>query len=164
MAQTAYNMYTGVGLAGQIADLRPHTIESYAAETAVYAGRGVIKGTDSEKQVKALTATTTDIKGVIIYDGVANADGTLSQYDSVGVMRKGLIWVDIDTDARGGGSGVAIADEGDVYVVFSGSGKVGKFRGDDGDSTTAYASKINGAKFRSSTKTGNIALVEFDLI
>ncbi len=49
-----------------------------------------------------------------------------------------------------------------MYVNFSGANQ-GKFRGDDGYSTTPFASLVDGAVVKSAPNAQNLVLVELNL-
>ncbi len=98
MSQTSYNAEQGIALAGMKADSRFDEVESFAAESAVAFGLGVIAGTDPAKQVKVAAAVGDTFRGIALHTNKAQTVAGVSQYDdkdTVSVMRKGVAWVPV---------------------------------------------------------------------
>jgi len=116
MAQTTgYDFAMTVGRPGQLYDLRPHTIESFAAEVALAFGDPVRRGTNPDKQVLKGNATT--------FRGVALIDPTREQVyitggagfaikDAVPVLVTGAAWVTV---------AVAVTAGQPAYVTSAGA-------------------------------------------
>lgn len=107
-AQTTYGFATAHGVAGTIYDLYHYPIDSRSneEETGKLAfGMGVVKGTTEGSTVVLPTAASTaaQFEGVVVngYNAQHDLEGKvfLMNNQSVGVMRKGRIWVQLATGA-----------------------------------------------------------------
>ena len=146
MAQSSVNAKMERAFAGMVGDLRPMTIESYAAEGDVGFGLGVEYGTAAEEQVKVYDGGTFAGFAVAAHREIrTHTDGDAFGHEderAVGVMRQGLVWcpmVDDEEPAKGG----------TVYVVDTGddAGKVRATADDDAD-------EIEGAEFYGEAQDG----------
>jgi hypothetical protein len=155
--QTTYSDFPAQAVAGQIADLSPtHTI-SRLAEGPIGAGCFVAKGTSRDQTL--LPAAGTDVSahldGVAIYTALKEPYTSTAQYkatDSVPVLRKGPIWVQVAV--------VAVTDDSVPYIYHTGS-NAGKIRGTtDGSATVAPS----GVKVIQGAAPGGLALVELNLV
>lgn len=133
MSQTTYNFNPAIARHGMVAEEREgNIIQSKLCQTAVGVGRLVANGTNGQRGMSTTTAdplsTTpgsvvpfveaetdpiadTQFVGVPIYDSSRapyNSSNQYVQYESVPVMRKGVIWI-LVPDA-------AVTEYGDVYV------------------------------------------------
>ena len=165
MAQTDASTY-GFALdgaqAGQKVDLGYDHLESFAAEGAVFFGAGVVHGTAPEKQVAVPTDDAGILAGVALFthsqvqglDMAAAAGGQYSagaEYrdtDTVSVMRRGRVWVEVTAE-------VAAGD--DAYVDVTSEGEEGKF------TDVALDNLATGGVFRSAADAGELAIVEINL-
>lgn len=95
-----------IAFEGMVADLGLHDIISRTIETAAGVGFGKpVKQGTADRGCLADVSGTLDILGLTVRNvATANTDGvTLDkypQYDGVGIMRKGVIWIKV-TDAGG---------------------------------------------------------------
>lgn len=108
--QTAYASAHAVGLAGQIATTDPTNIDSKtnASATAIAFGTLVDYGTGDNECVPH--AATGKPVGIAIIDPTLpalNAD-TYKRYDSVNILRRGVVWVTV---------GAAVEEGDPVYYV-----------------------------------------------
>jgi len=110
--QTSYQTRPDRGMPGLLFDLRASWIESYAAEGAIPFGRFVQYGTDAENQVKLFAAAGL-LAGVSVHTHKEPGDDDgYEDEQAVGVLRKGVIWIEFDADA------VGTPGKGDaVYVI-----------------------------------------------
>lgn len=94
--QKKYTLDMTPGIAGQIADLSTKTIDSFAAEEGLNPATPVARGTNPEKQVKAVAAgTAKDAIGVVIHEHKEPGDPYYAEGYAVGVMTKGRMWVPV---------------------------------------------------------------------
>lgn len=147
MSQTGNYGYTlPKGQAGELVDLGPHRVDSFAAEAAISFGQGVTRGTDGEKQCQAIDASSDTFLGVALFkhtkeqgfSAASSPSSTGAAYaagDTVEVLREGRCYV----------TGVGAINAGDdAYVNTSGTfqagaidssseplvGPIGKFQSD----------------------------------
>ena len=156
--QTSYGFTMAPGQAGLLADLGNKQVESFSAEGAVSFGLGVVAGTNPETQVAPSAADTDTFRGVALCSHTVEQDGYTDK-QTVPVLVEGKVWVPVDTTAST--AAVAVAADGAVYMVFAGAA-AGKFRADNGvvGAGDPTAVLVAGAKFRTSKKSGDIAVVE----
>lgn len=108
MSQNTAASYGNIAAAeaGGKYDIRPDTVSSRAAEVAVAFGLAVTYGTDPEKQCKLVTADTDVFLGVALktHTIVVAADATPSYAvnDTVSVLEKGAVWVEVTSDVTAG--------------------------------------------------------------
>ena len=163
MSQTdGYNFTLDKAQAGQKAGLDFDHVESFAAEGAVPFGRGVVHGTNPEKQVTVPEDATGVFAGVSVFthsrEQTLNQDASMgaqfsggAQYrdtDTVSTLRKGRIYV-LVTEAVEPGE--------DAYVDVTTEGEEGKFTNVDADNLAT------GGVFRSAADEGELAIVEVNL-
>lgn len=166
MAQTdatTYGFELEKAQAGQLVDLAYDHIESFAAEGAVEMGFGVVAGTDPAKQVAAASADTDAFVGIAAFThkqvqgfdqsvALGNQSSTGAEYrngDTVNVLRKGRIWVEVTND------GVAVGDA--AYIDVTTAGEEGKF------TSTSADNLETGGVFRTAGDTGELVVVELNL-
>lgn len=95
--QTTYTREPGIGLPGQLANARPHDIETRFAEGAVTAGLYVVAGTlEEDAKVPAATFTVAGL-GIVMHDNTheTNIHATKAQ---ISVIRKGVVLVAYEPD------------------------------------------------------------------
>lgn len=108
MSQTTVTQYGAAGFAGLIADTSDNNIMSYSAEGAIGFGVPVVLGTNKERQVLATDtnvgqgalAIGISVSGVIEQTSAGVAAYVATQ--SVGVMKRGRIWVNTDDAVTAG--------------------------------------------------------------
>ncbi len=108
MSQTTVTQYGAAGFAGLIADTSDNNIMSYSAEGTIGFGVPVVLGTNKERQVLATDtnvgqgalAIGISVSGVIEQTSAGVAAYVATQ--SVGVMKRGRIWVNTDDAVTAG--------------------------------------------------------------
>ena len=163
MSQTnGYEFTLDKAQAGQKAGLDFDHVESFAAEGAVPFGRGVIHGTNPEKQVAVPADALGTFAGVSVFthsrEQTLNQDASMgeqfsggAQYrdkDTVSTLRKGRIYVLVTAAVEAGE---------DAYVDVLTEGEEGKFTNVDVDNLAT------GGVFRSAADEGELAIVEVNL-
>ena len=102
MSQTTITQYGNAGIAGLLYDLVDNDVMSFSAEAAVGLGVPVKLGTNKERQVGVLT---TSVGQAALAYGISVAGileqssaGVVAYADkqSVGVLKRGRIWVNTD--------------------------------------------------------------------
>ena len=114
------------GFAGMKANVAVDTVDSFAAEDGINPGEAVIRGTNVETQVKAVTATE-DIEKII---GIAvhthkepSANGKYyAEGDAVPVMTSGDIYVEVNGNVKAGDTVKMSIEDG--AGIFEASGTV----------------------------------------
>lgn len=102
MSQTTVTQNGAAGFAGLINDISDNDVMSYSAEAAIGFGVPVQLGTDPARQVKALTTAIGQAalaRGIAVAGIVEQTSGGVAAYaasQSVGVMKRGRIWVNTD--------------------------------------------------------------------
>ena len=142
--QTTYSQTQPIAFAGMLADVTISTVDSFLAETAIGFGVPVIRGTDKERQVKAVSVAGDAAKviGVAIHDQ-CHEQSAYNAKDAVNVLTIGRVWVQVAAPVvAGDAAGVS-------EVAATKWGKV--------DST--YLA-VTGAKFISSAAANGFAIVE----
>lgn len=131
------------GRAGQLADISPNNINSFAAEGAIAFGLAVTSGTNGNKEVVVVDADDVPFVGVALLTHTVTVDvGGTPAYaigDTVNVMRQGAVYVEVTSD---------VAAEAAAYVDVA----TGKFT----DVSTDNLAVPNGIFVESAT-SGNIA-------
>lgn len=155
--QTNYPGTQPAGFPGLLADLRDQLVESFAAEGAIPFGRAVLAGTDKQKQVVLAEAGGAVFRGVSVHThayGSATDPAGYADTQTVNVLRRGMIWVEV-TEA-------VDIDDPAFYINAPGSGDeadAGKFTDTDDGTSVAVPSGV----FRSSTDGAGLALLEINL-
>jgi len=147
--QTVYSQNMNPAFAGMLADLSVKTVDSRAAQGEISLGFGVVGGTNPEKQVKVPSGNITGFQGVALHQAKeqdASGKVTYKDKDTVPVLTKGRVWVPVIG---------AVAYDGDVYLIHTGA-NAGKFTGSAG----ANQGQVGGAKFKTSTSTDGLAVLE----
>ena len=147
MSQTSYNMSMAVAFAGLLADLTPHSIESFMAENAIPFGCAVVKGTAVD-QVKLPTVTGAVFRGIAVHTHAIPQPATPVGYpvsQPVGVLRKGRIWVPVSA---------AVAVDATPYFNFT----TGIF-----SSSNTGSDAVPTGIFRTATTGAGIAILEINL-
>ena len=163
MSQTnGYEFTLDKAQAGQKAGLDFDHVESFAAEGAVPFGRGVVHGTNPEKQVAVPADDTGTFAGISVFthsrEQTLNQDATMgeqfsggAQYrdkDTVSTLRKGRIYALVTAAVEAGE---------DAYVDVLTEGEEGKFTNVDTDNLAT------GGVFRSAADEGELAILEVNL-
>ena len=132
--------------AGQLSDITAHVVDSFAAEGGIEPGELVMRGTDSAKQVKRVTADTDNEKviGVALHVHKEPETPYYPAGYSVPVITFGDVYVKAGTDVKAGDS-VAIKTNTD-HVDFVAS-------------ATDSAKAVSGLTFLDSGSTGDIVRV-----
>lgn len=168
MSQTAYEIQAARAFAGMLADSgRDMNVISRANEetTVMKFGRGVIYGTDPEKQVLFPSDAADLFAGVAAHrhpterrelfgTGGTGGETGLQEGEPGDILRKGRIWVEVEE---------AVSVEDDVYVRHAdgGGGTVeGQFR-TDADTATAF--QVTSAAWVSETSGAGLAILELNL-
>lgn len=138
---------------GQLEGTRPYVMESYAAEGTVEFGRAVMAGTDVDKQVKIPTSAGQLFRGVSVSTWATEqnpntGDGTYYAKDSVNVLRRGVVWVEV-LDA-------VSTDEAAYFYTAN-----GKFTSTNPQDNTV--DQVPTGIFRSSADAGGLAKLEINL-
>lgn len=136
------------GFAGMLADIGDNRIDSYAAESTIPLGSGVVHGTNQESQVKLPDADTGFFAGVcMIQAKEMDAGGTVIYKvgDTVPVLTKGRAWV----TAKG-----SVMAGQDAHLIASGADS-GKFT-----ATNSASTITTGAKFKTSTVGDGITQIQ----
>lgn len=101
-----YEQESAPGIAGQKADTTVDIVDSFAVEGGVDAGELVIRGTDPQKQVKALAAVSDvdKVVGVVVHDHaeLPESGKMYAEGKTVGVMTMGDIYVEVADDVVAG--------------------------------------------------------------
>lgn len=161
--QTQYNEKMGIGLEGQLHDLKFHDVMSFINDTEkVYFGKLVVLGAGDDKcKLPAAAGDITDAKkalGVALHTHAVEQqeDGDDANYkigSAVSVAKKARVNVIAENAVTAGVS--------DVHVRYAGVGKKGAFRGAAVAGETAV---LAGAKWiTSTTAAGELAVLEIDL-
>lgn len=105
--QMTYDWATPKGIAGGIADLAPHAIDTLLNEEdsgKLKFGMGVCQGTKAGTQVKIPSASATKFEGVAVNNRTTeqDLDGNIRILKDapVGVMRYGRVWVRVVDDTQ----------------------------------------------------------------
>lgn len=133
MSQTqAYSYALEKAQPGQIYDIRPNTVQSFAAEGVVPFGTPVMRGADPEKQ--CLTSDATAFLGVAVFTQ-ASETGQYEDKDTVSVMTDGAVWVTSSVDTVVAGTSAYVTATGTVTNVSTSNLLIGEFLtgGDTGD-------------------------------
>lgn len=150
MSQLNYNLNQRIAFAGLKVNGAFDYVESFAAEEEIAFGLGLKTGTDPLTQVLIPTTDADTFRGIALHQH--NANGKYLQYDTVNVLRRGLVWVEI---------AASVTIDTPAYVLVAGA--TGKFTG------VSASNLATGAIFRKSvTYDGtpgviNIAPVEINL-
>jgi len=152
MAIPLEGLYTSKVLgAGRIPEHNPFNhIASFAAEEdGIIFGRAVMEGTDNEKEVKIYASASGVFAGVAAYSTEASDldNSKYEQYDPVGVMNQGEIYVYVE-------EAVSKGDTVRIRHTASGDKVAGSF------ATTADTGKtvvLSGAEYRSDAASGTVA-------
>lgn len=149
--QTAYNLMPTKAYAGMIATAESTNVRSLANASANPVKFGdALTYASPENSCKTI-ATSTNFIGFAIADSLmASSDGTVAYktYETVPVLTRGVIWVEV-TEA------VAVGDS--CYAIPSGDNK-GKC------CKTVDSNIATGGKFRTATTGAGIAEVEINLV
>ncbi|MCW2763986.1 MAG: hypothetical protein JWR85_4187 [Marmoricola sp.] len=152
--QLAYTQYQNAGIRGLLYDLVGHDTMSYSAQGAVPMGVPVALGTNKERQViQAITGVGMGalVIGVSIMQSDAEQDaaGVIGYADkeTVSVLKKGRIWVDVN-DA------VTAGNVANLHLA------TGRFT-DDAVAAGIEAFTQIKAKFLTSTAGAGLAVIDF---
>jgi len=141
---------------GQLADVGPHRIDSFAAETAssIAFGSGLTRGTDKEKQCQLIDNAADAFLGVAVFNHLAeqgfsessspsSVAASIKDGDTVDVLREGRVYVKTAGAVTAGASAYVDPATG-IFTASSSStvGPVGKFQGTLGASGGVVACDI----------------------
>ena len=131
MSQTTpYAFTSAVAQPGMIFDIRPHTVQSFAAEIAMDPGKPVRRGTLPAKQV--LIGDATNFLGVAIFTHTLEqaypaGGATYAIGDAVSVLTRGAIWVQTSVGSIVAGNNAYVTSGGLWTNVVGSNLLVGKF-------------------------------------
>ncbi len=131
MVQTSgYDFELTVAQAGQKYDLRPDTVVSFAAETAINPGQPLMRGTDPEKQ--AVISDASSFVGVALFTHTLEqaypaGGASYATRDQVSVLQKGAVWVTSSVDDVVAGETAYVTAAGAYTTVQAGGLEVGTF-------------------------------------
>ena len=158
--QTSYSINQGISQAGMLADLGNNDVVSKydtLDSLGVAFGLGLAQGA-ADDQVHLPSASTDKFVGIsVLVQHKEQQLGTglvnYKQGDMISVLRKGRVWVQVDS---------AVVAGAPVFCRFAaGSGSVlGSFRA---DADTGSASQVMGSVFTSSAVAGGLAIVDINL-
>lgn len=153
MSQTSYALEMDKAFAGLKADLDFDRVISASAEAAVIAfGTGLDEGTIPGDQVITYDGTGS-FRGIALHQH--KEDGQYNIFDTVNVLRRGLVWVVLV-------AAMTIAEGDSVYCVKDAGATQGHFR----NTVDASADIIAGAVFhgvKTTRDSVDIAIVEINL-
>lgn len=127
--------------AGQLGDIGPYRIDTFAAEGTVAIGAPVKRGTNADTQVEVINADSDTFLGVAVFthtksqgfNPAATPSSTGAEYrngDSVNVLREGRVWVMVDNGGCQAGNLAYATDDGEFTEDPVGAvGPVGRFEG-----------------------------------
>lgn len=94
--QLTYSQTQPVAFAGMLADATLGTVDSFLAETVLGFGVPVIRGTNKERQAKAVSAAGDAAKviGVTVHDQ-CHEQSAYNVKDAVNVLTAGRVWVKV---------------------------------------------------------------------
>ncbi len=157
----SYTPVAGLAIEGMLYDMSDVDVISRIYEPSspagVYAGKGVVQGTDPVKQcVMPSTAITGTFLGFVVYEAgkAKRASGySYDRYESVPILRRGRIWL----MAEG-----AIAAGTKPYIRHTANGALlpGNIRG---DADTAKADQLEGVLTETATSGAGLILVSVNL-
>lgn len=140
--QTTYQETLDAGRAGQVVNTEAKNVISRTVETAAGVGFGkpVAQGTQ-DKGCKITEAGDTAVLGITVreWSTDANNPDVFSQYDSAGVMTKGVIWVDAAAAVNAGDPVWVTVATGAFTNLDAGSGASVQIPNARWDSSTAGA-------------------------
>lgn len=149
MSQTTAASYGALenAIAGTKYDIRPDVVSSRAAEAAIAFGLAVTYGTDPETQCAVIDNAADVFLGVALKEQTITVDaGATPGYeatDTVAVLEKGAVYVEVTSDVTAGAA---------AYVDVSN----GKFT----DVSTDNLAVPNG-RFETSAVSGDLAVLKF---
>lgn len=138
---------------GRVAEGRKTAIDSKIAEGTIAFGTGVKYGTNAERQVLQWDGGDDILAGIAVYStGGHFDDEQYEQYDRVSVLRKGIVWMEVDTDSSGVtvGETPAITPNGDVEADSNLSS----------GSTGNYAVTVTNGEIKTDGSAGDLVKVE----
>lgn len=156
MSQSSYAINQGEGRPGLQYDIGLNDVYSLAAEVAIPFGKFVCKGSaDTQCKLPGAGTDVTDItkaRGVSLHTNTVqhpydNSSEVYPITDTVSVLKRGRVWVQVDSD---------FTSNDPVLVVASGA--------DAGTFSAASGSVLEGAKFLNSGSANGLAILEFDLL
>lgn len=153
MSQNSYEVNMDIAFEGMLADsLGAKDAHSKSVEGAgLEFGLGCALGTNDD-QVKQLAAITDKFAGVLIHRH--KEEGTLSDKESVSVLRKGRIYVKVET-------AVVQGDAAHVRAIAPGVEVIGAFRNSADGVNTIDLSGL--ATFKTSAAAGELAVLDINL-
>jgi len=149
MAQTVYELNPERSFPGMLADTSFVNVKSRASEGAIDFGRGVVAGTNDEKQVKIPASSEDIFRGVAVHShkGGDNYEAKYEDTDAVSVLTRGTIWVE---------TAVPVNNDQDAYLVAEGA-NAGKW-------TNVSTGNIKtGGKFCKTIANAGLTIVEINL-
>lgn len=150
MQTSGYGYNLDKAQAGQKYDIRPDTVGSYAAEGAIPFGVGVTYGTDKDNQCDIIDNAADLFLGVSLFthtavNGYPTGDAQYADTDTVSVLRKGAVWVEVTESVV----------PGDVAYVEVGGTDNGKF-----NKTSSGNVAVPNGKYLTSASAGALAVLE----
>jgi len=122
MSQLSVNRNFNQAFPGMKGDIREDTVESFLAEGAIRFGIGVVKATDPARQVKEAALSTDTFAGIALHQHVeqtlTTGIATYLDEEAVSVLRKGVVWMPIETSNVGT---IAVDDSASINVAIGGS-------------------------------------------
>ena len=135
-----YKSQPDVGVAGSIATTENRDIKSRTVEDAagIAFGLAVAQGAN-DKGIRAVKTGDTKFVGITALDLSSRGAAKFLQYESAGILKKGVIWVQVTEDVKAG----------DDVAVDLATGKFNK-----------SGAKYPNARFETSGVAGGLAQVE----
>lgn len=151
-----YGFSLPLGQPGQLADVGPHRIDSFAAETAtsIAFGVGLKYGTDASKQCALIDDAADAFLGVAVFSHLSEQGfdpsaspsslaASLKDGDTVNVLREGRVYVKVAAAVTIGADAYVDPASGNFTATSASMvGPVGKFQGAAGASGGVVAVDI----------------------
>lgn len=166
MSQTTIAEAMGAALPGQLADLSPHTVESFVSEDALDMPMGAVAVAQGTADNGAILPAASNAKlvGILMHShqyskdpngdlGIVTPFG-LHKYAVLNVLRKGRIYVIAEEDVSPGDPLFV------RYAAGAGGSQLGAFRRATVSSEMIDLTKVG--VFRSTTSAGGLAILEVD--
>lgn len=156
---SAFNFYAleqDKGFPGMKADVTVDVVDSFASEGGIDPGEAVIRGTDPQKQVKAVAvaADVAEIIGIAVHTHKDPVEGGKYYEDGycLPVMTFGDVYVEAGGDVTAGGAvAIIVGDDGPIFVAHGATATVG--------GSTVTATDVNGMTYLESGSEGDIVAV-----
>jgi hypothetical protein len=147
-------MYSETGYSGQLADIQPSIIRTYANSQAIKAGNLVARKQQGSEVLKLATKIEDEILGISLRNVSEINDGIeyFKEKTPIAVLSFGSVYVQVESDVKSGQSVY-------VRVVADKEFKIGGFSGKE-DTNKSNTLKLKNAKFVTSASSGKIAQIE----